>query len=280
MMMDALLTLLNVASVGLLVSAVMCRLSRTYKFYFKSAMLYLIYFLTSLVSVPYGFLHMDDPWRVTQLTARVAVWLSEHTLGATFRVECEDPVSVDKGRGYVIVCNHQSSMDAGAIHRLNLSGYIGPTSMMIKKSLLYVFPVGLMFYLMGAVFIDRSSQSGRSALNEAGRRAKEKGASLFLFPEGTRNHRRDLNMLPFKKGGFHVALDAGLPILPVVVSQYEFYDVGRKRFDCGECLVKVLKPIETEGYGKDDMDKLVEATRERMVEELRAISSPSEKKLN
>ena len=32
--------------------------------------------------------------------------------------------------------------------------------------------------------------------------------------------------------------DAGLPILPVVVSQYEFYDVGRKRFDCGECLVK------------------------------------------
>ena len=49
-------------------------------------------------------------------------------------------------------------------------------SMMIKKSLLYVFPVGLMFYLMGAVFIDRSSQSGRSALNEAGRRAKEKGA--------------------------------------------------------------------------------------------------------
>ena len=55
------------------------------------------------------------------------MWLSEHTLGATFRVECEDPVSVDKGRGYVIVCNHQSSMDAGAIHRLNLSGYIGPT---------------------------------------------------------------------------------------------------------------------------------------------------------
>ena len=48
-------------------------------------------------------------------------------------------------------------------------------SMMIKKSLLYVFPVGLMFYLMGSVFIDRSSQSGRSALNEAGRRAKEKG---------------------------------------------------------------------------------------------------------
>jgi len=214
----------------------------------------------------------------------VAVWLSEHLLGATFTVECEDASSVDGKRGYVIVCNPQSSLDAGAIHKLNLSGHIGPTSMMIKKSLLYVFPVGLMFYLMGAVFIDRSSQSSRSALNEAGRRAKEKGTSLFLFPEGTRNHRRDLNMLPFKKGGFHVALDAGMPILPIVVSQYDFYDTGRKRFDCGEVIVKVLKPIETTGYGKDDMDKLVEVTRERMVEELRAIStSPSsetKKKLN
>ena len=59
--------------------------------------------------------------------ARVAVWLSDHVLGATFHVECEDAVSVDRKRGYVIVCNHQSSLDAGAIHRLNLSGYIGPT---------------------------------------------------------------------------------------------------------------------------------------------------------
>ena len=52
-MMDFVVTLLNAASVGLLVSAVMCRLSRTYKFYFKSSTLYLIYFLTSL-----GRLHL------------------------------------------------------------------------------------------------------------------------------------------------------------------------------------------------------------------------------
>ena len=49
---DIVVTLLNAASVGLLVSAVMCRLSRTYKFYFKSSMLYLIYFLTSLGRLP------------------------------------------------------------------------------------------------------------------------------------------------------------------------------------------------------------------------------------
>ena len=48
MILDFVLTLLNAASVGLLVSAILCRLSRTYKFYFKSSMLYLTYFLTSL----------------------------------------------------------------------------------------------------------------------------------------------------------------------------------------------------------------------------------------
>ena len=52
MMMDYVVTLLNAASVGLLVSAVMCRLSRTYKFYFKSSMLYLTYFITSLGRLP------------------------------------------------------------------------------------------------------------------------------------------------------------------------------------------------------------------------------------
>ena len=46
---------------------------------------------------------------------------------------------------------------------------------MIKKSLLYVFPVGIMFYLMGAVFIERTSKSSRDAMNEAGRKCKENG---------------------------------------------------------------------------------------------------------
>ena len=53
--MDFVVTLLNAASVGLLVSAVMCRLSRTYKFYFKSSMLYLTYFITSLGRLLLGF---------------------------------------------------------------------------------------------------------------------------------------------------------------------------------------------------------------------------------
>ena len=61
-----------------------------------------------------------------KLTApRIAVFLASF-LGATFRVECEDSGSVDKGRGYVMMMNHQSSLDAGAIHSLNLSGHIGP----------------------------------------------------------------------------------------------------------------------------------------------------------
>lgn len=56
---------------------------------------------------------------------------------------------------------------------------------------------------------------------------------LWIFPEGTRNHSR--GMLPFKKGAFHLAIDANAPILPVVFSNYgSFYDSVTKRFDSGE----------------------------------------------
>jgi lysophosphatidate acyltransferase len=114
---------------------------------------------------------------------------------------------------------------------------------MVKSSLQYYGPFGVALTLMGCVFIDRSSEAGRKAVNAAGRAAKARGYSIWLFPEGTRNESRDFNLLPFKKGGFHVAVDAGMPILPVVVSQYDFYDVAdREKGDSSKYKPPFLKP--------------------------------------
>ncbi len=155
---------------------------------------------------------------------------------------------------------------------------MGPTSTMVKRSLKYAGPLGLALWLMGCVFINRTSPKGVRALNAAGRRAKEQGTSLFLFPEGTRNPKRDLSLLEFKKGGFHVALDAGMPILPVVVSQYDFFDIRTRRFECGGAVVKVLRPIETDGYDKENMADLIKLTRDTMTKELVAISRGEDSK--
>ena len=64
-------------------------------------------------------------------------------------------------------------------------------------------------------------------MKRAGEEAKKNKTKLVLYPEGTRNTGKNLNLLPFKKGGFHVALDGKLPILPVVVSEYEFLKIDK-----------------------------------------------------
>ena len=73
---------------------------------------------------------------------------------------------------------------------------------------------------------------------------------IWIFPEGTRNRARDLSMMPFKKGAFHMAIDAGMDILPIVISQYDFLDAAKSRFEPGRATVRALKPISVEGYGK------------------------------
>ena len=94
-----------------------------------------------------------------------------------------------------------------------------------KKEIIYYGWFGLTMLLHGTILIDRSR--GRHTISESGRRAKEMGASLFVYPEGTRHRKRDLNFLPFKKGAFHVAVDNNMDILPIVVSQYDFFNQAR-----------------------------------------------------
>ena len=100
--------------------------------------------------------------------------------------------------------------------------------------------------------------------------------SLMLFPEGTRNSAGGGSLLPFKKGAFHVAMDIGVPILPMVVSEYDFLgpDGARsEKFTSSNITIKILPPIETEGVTKDQMDDLIKETRDSMIEALKTMKS-------
>ena len=73
----------------------------------------------------------------------------------------------------------------------------------------------------GAVFVDRGNNAKAvRSLAAAGEAMRERGTSLWLFPEGTRSMRQYHDMLPFKKGAFHLAVQAGVPIVPVVCENY------------------------------------------------------------
>src|ERR1043165_5507302 len=94
-----------------------------------------------------------------------------------------------------------------------------------------------------AVFLDRKNHgSAVQALTKAAQDIKEQKTSVFIFPEGTRARLQEADLLPFKKGAFHMAVQAGIPIVPIVVANYsEIYDSRRKIFRGGEINIKGIR---------------------------------------
>uniref|UniRef100_T1H567 1-acylglycerol-3-phosphate O-acyltransferase n=1 Tax=Megaselia scalaris TaxID=36166 RepID=T1H567_MEGSC len=85
-----------------------------------------------------------------------------------------------------------------------------------KRELFYAWPFGLAAWLAGLIFIDRvRSEKARSTLNAANHIVKSKKIKLWVFPEGTRRNTGEIH--EFKKGAFHMAIDAQIPILPILL---------------------------------------------------------------
>lgn len=92
--------------------------------------------------------------------------------------------------------------------------------------------------LSGAIFIDRKNNARAIAsVAAAGQTMKDRGTSVWVFPEGTRTLGEKSDMLQFKKGAFHLAVQAGVPITPVICENYwRLYHKGT--FESGKLKVK------------------------------------------
>lgn len=121
-----------------------------------------------------------------------------------------------------------------------------------------------------AIFINRtSSKDARAALAGAVERMHSEKMSVLMFPEGTRSYYDKPDMLPFRKGAFHLAIQAQVPVVPVVVANYSnVLNLKRKSFKSGTVPVSILKPIETKGMTKDDVENLMGEVRSVMEKEL------------
>ncbi|XP_067397929.1 1-acyl-sn-glycerol-3-phosphate acyltransferase beta isoform X2 [Emydura macquarii macquarii] len=152
----------------------------------------------------------------------------------------------------VIVSNHQSILDM-----MGLMEILPDQCVQIgKKELLYTGPVGLIMYLGGVIFINRKSTSNAKTVMSGVAQAML-DENVWVYPEGTRNGNGDL--LPFKKGAFHLAIQAQVPIIPVVYSSFSsFYNPAKKLFISGKIRVEVLQPIETKGLQAEDVTDLTE----------------------
>lgn len=84
--------------------------------------------------------------------------------------------------------------------------------------------------LSKTVFIDRANRAtARAAFDGAAQTMRSERQSVFIFPEGTRSYAEKPELLPFKKGAFHLAIQAQVPIVPVVVANYSHVLNVRKK---------------------------------------------------
>lgn len=184
---------------------------------------------------------------------QVYAWILFKVCG--FRLRVSGLEHIRKGQKYVILSNHASYLDPPALVLALGLQY----RWVIKKELRKIPLFGLALEASRNLFIDRSRGSEALASIRKGVARLPDGTGILLFPEGTRS--RDGQLLPFKRGGFIIASEAGLPILPVtVLGSHERLPPGRASFTAGEIHIIVHPPVPTAGRSLEALMEEVHRT--------------------
>ncbi|XP_059782048.1 1-acyl-sn-glycerol-3-phosphate acyltransferase beta isoform X1 [Balaenoptera ricei] len=176
------------------------------------------------------------------------------------RFEVKGRQKLEEDRPCVIISNHQSILDM-----MGLMEVLPDRCVQIaKRELLFLGPVGLIMYLGGVLFINRQcSRMAMTVISDVGERMVREKLKVWIYPEGTRNDNGDL--LPFKKGAFYLAIQAQVPIIPVVYSSFSsFYNYKTKLFTPGTVKVEVLDAIPTAGLTIADVPELLDTCQQAM----------------
>lgn len=197
-------------------------------------------------------------YEVGHLGVRIALAL------AGIRYEVEGREHVPRDRAVVFCSNHQSNVDPPVLFRA-----LHPRLHILYKAGLRRIPVlGLAMDIGGFVPVDRGNREQALAAIARAAEAIRAGCSFLIFPEGTRSRTDEL--LPFKKGGFIMAIAAQAPVVPVAVSG------GRASMRKGSAIVRparvrvrIGEPVPTEGLTLEDRDQLIATVRERIERLLR-----------
>lgn len=215
--------------------------------------------ITRLVTAPFDKGHY---W-VGLLFRKIGVVSA--TLNPLWRFRVTGVMPADPRRPYVVVSNHESFVDILLISHL-------PWEMkwLSKVEILRIPVLGWNMILAGDVPVERGTR--KSAL-KAMRRCQKvlaRRVSVMMFPEGTRSETDD--MLPFKEGAFRLAVDSGVPILPLVVQGTRTaLPKHGWRFGRSDAEVRVLAPIETAGLTTKDVPALTQRVRDLIFNEREAM---------
>lgn len=158
----------------------------------------------------------------------------------------------------VYISNHQSVYDF-----VTSPGMLRPRTVSLgKKELLWVPFFGQLYWITGNILINRQDKSqARDTIKQVAEAIHQRNLSVWAYPEGTRSKGRGL--LPFKTGAFRMAIEAGVPITPMVVSTtHNKIDLNRR--NNGVVITEMLDPIDTSDYQLSDARQLADHCHQLM----------------
>ncbi len=170
---------------------------------------------------------------------------------------------IDKDQPYVVMANHQSYYDVFA-----LIGYLPLRLKWVMKMELRKIPIfGVACEKVGHIYIDRgNSERSQKSLKAVGEKIRA-GSSVVFFPEGTRS--TDGKLQSFKKGGFIIALEAKVPILPVtVVGGRKILPKKSLKIVPGKMKIIIHTPIPVTGYTYETKEDLIVRVKEAIKKDI------------
>ena len=177
------------------------------------------------------------------------------------KIEVRGAEHLQPGRNYIFMSNHASNLDPPVL----IPVIPGRCSVLVKKELYRVPVLGTGMRLAQLVPVDRSDQEAAIESVRAAIEVLQQGFHMVIYPEGTRTN--DGRLLPFKKGPFHLAMDSGVPVVPVtILGTYESWPKARFALRSGTATLIFHPPVDPHQYS--DRDELMKSVRDAIASAL------------
>src|SRR5512146_89069 len=212
-----------------------------------------------LLAAPFAAL-IGIPWTLLTGNVELLYWLGTHTAWtgvrlAGIRVHVVGRNRLDPAAAYIFMANHVSNLDPPLLVPL----IPRRTSVLVKKELFRVPILGRAMRLASLVPVDRSNRDAAIASLRAAAEVLARSIPMTIFVEGTRSF--DGRLLPFKKGPFYLAMESGVPVVPVtLVGTHHILPKRRFSIRKGEATVVFHSPLEPKQFS--DRDALMSAVHD------------------
>lgn len=182
--------------------------------------------------------------------SRFVLHLGQKIVGISLDLQGLD--GIDRKSSYVFMANHVSIIDGPLLFML----IPHPVRVLMKKEAFRIPIISVAMRQVGFIPVDRKGfKRAKRSIDRASRLVREKGFSFLIFPEGTRS--RNGLLQPFKRGGFFLAINGQVPIVPVSIKgTFDLMPRGSFFIKKGKVNVTFHKPIPVLGYKRNNLTEL------------------------